>query len=526
MSGAAGTRITMWMGEDINPDGTVNQISTGGPIYDGYTFAGRASETYRPKFMYHGFQYLMVNLTNAPLASDMKAFAIRADNEAVGSIKTSSTLFDNIYKITDRAVVSNMYSVMTDCPCREKLGWLEEPHLVFDTIALGYDMHAYSKDMARTISEAQTSSGLVPSIAPEFFINVAGWGGDPTAMRDDPNWGSALVLVPLKTYQHYGDLDMLEQYYPAMQSYLNYRGSRASGYLLNYGLGDWSDLTLTTPVGLTATFGYQQATAGTLVIASALGKTDDAQTYATLNTNIQQAFHAKYFNSSSNSYATGSQGCTAAALDMGAVPESLQPAVISHLVESFVSNGYHPTFGEVLLPSVFRALNAAGRDDVLFNMMNLTTAPSYGYILESGATSLWEGWDAIKGGDSLNHWMMGYASTWLVGLSGISQQNTSVAWQKLQLKPLVVGDLSSASASHRTPYGVVSSAWTKNGTAINYDVNVPVSSTAQVYLSGSLITESGSSLQVGSNGIFSLEKPSNSSAIIGIDSGSYHFVSS
>ena len=526
MSGAAGTRVVMWMGENIRKDGTVNQISTGGPIYDGYTFAGRVSETYRPKFMYHGFQYLMVNLTNPPVASDLKGFAIRANNEVAGSIKTSSALFNNIYKITDRSVVSNMFSVMTDCPHREKLGWLEEPHLVFDTVALGYDMHAYSKDMVRTISEAQISSGLVPSIAPEFFINVAGWGGDPTAMRDDPNWGSALVLVPLKVYQHYGDLEMLEQYYPAMQLYLDYLGSRASGYLLNYGLGDWSDLAGTTPVGLTATFGYQQVAAGILQIASALGRTEDAETYSALNTHIQQAFHAKYFNSSSQSYAAGSQGCTAAALDMGAVPGSVQSAVFSHLVESFASNDYHPTFGEVLLPSVFRALQAVGRDDVLFNMMNLTTSPSYGDMLENGATSLWEGWEALKNGDSLNHWMMGYASTWLIGLSGISQQNTSVAWQKLQLKPLVVGDLSSASASHRTPYGVVSSAWTKEGKTINYTFTIPVGSTALVYLSGTSVTENGSSLQVGRDGILSLESSLNHSTIIGVGSGSYNFVPS
>lgn len=514
-----GTRIVMKPGESLNSDGSPAQAqwTTGSPIFDAYTFAGKGPEKYRQKFMYHGLQYLMVNLTYAPAASDLKGYVIRADNEAVGSQTSSNKLFNDIHRIIDRSIVGNMYSVMTDCPHREKWGWLEQTHLVFDPIGLGYDVQAFGKNMARTMANAQRSNGLIPSTTPEYLLM-------PDGYSDDPNWGSTMILMPLKLYQYYGEVEVLSQNYGVMQRYISYLQSKSAGNLLNYGLGDWACLDCSTPIGLAATMGYAQSADAMATIAAVLGKTADAATYRTLHSNILSAFHNKYFNASTTSYAAGAQGSIAVALDIGAVPTSLYSTVLKNLVQSVTSNAYHVTVGEITLPSLFRALHAGGRDDVLFKMMNLTTMASYGYMITQGATSLWEGWSPHSG--TRNHFMLGYGDTWLAGLGGMSQQNNSIAYRAIELKPVVVGDLTSAASTYRSAQGMISASWVKSGKSLKYDVTVPVGCTALVYLDGTTVTESGRKLVVGQGGILSVRNTSSASVVIGVGSGSYSFVAS
>lgn len=516
-TGLAGTRILFYPGEQLTSAGLADQSTTGAPIFDAYTIAGHASETYTPKFMYHGFRYVQVNYTGTLQAPDMRGLVIRTSNDAVGSLNTSNSLFNSIHKIIDRAIQSNMYSVMTDCPHREKLGWLEQDHLVMNPIVRGYDMQASSHDIVRTVANAQLSNGLIPDIAPEFVV----FGG---GFRDDPNWGSAMILLPYNFYQSYGDFELISDYYTQMQSYLNYLTTKASGYLLNYGLGDWVTTDNTTPVGVTATFGYQQSAAGMAIMAAGLGHTADAATYNTLNANIKTAFHKAYFNTTTNaSYCANSQACNAIALDIGAVPAANEAAVLNSLVNSLISNNYQLAVGEIALPSLFRVLQAYGRNDILFNIMNTTTNTSYGYQVVNGATSLWEHWDGLGG--SLNHFMLGYADNWLMSLSGLAQSNTSIAWSDIEYRPLVVGDLTEAKSTYRTPRGLASAEWTLSNGTLTYTIQVPVGASAAVYLeSKEAVLESGKELTAGQNGIVGVSKSGNET-VVDVGSGTYVFTS-
>ena len=519
-AGLAGTRIVFYPGENITAAGLVSQASTGSPIFDGYTIAGSSSESYTPKFMYHGFRYLQVNATWTPLATDITGQVIRTSTDVVGSTASSNSLFNSIHKIIDRAIQSNLYSVLTDCPHREKLGWLEESHLVFDPVARGYDLQAFDYAFVQNMGDAQTPTGLVPDISPEFVVFSGGF-------RDDPNWGGAMILMPYLHYRYYGDIDLLSTYYSNMTAYLNYLTNLSAGsYLLNYGLGDWVTEDNSTPVGVTATFGYQQAAAGLAVVAEGLGKTSDAVTYSTLNTNIKSAFHTQYFNTTSNaSYSSGSQACNAIALDMGVVPAEYQAAVLQTLADSIVNNGYHMTVGEIALPSLFRVLRAYGRNDIIYQMMSLTTSISYGYQVTHGATSLWEQWNGTgSSGGSLNHFMLGYGDNWILELSGLAQSNNSVGWQTIDYNPIVIGDLTSASSSYRTPTGNASASWSLSGTTLTYVITVPVGAKGLVYLNQSTITESSKSITVGSNGILASSSSSNITTIT-VGSGTYTFKS-
>ncbi len=472
----AGTVVTMRPAELRKADGTIDYASTGNPIYDRYTLRGDGDETWHPEFIYHGFRYLQVEgLPSAPRRDALSGIVLRTANDKAGSFDCSNGLLNDIHRIIDRATQGNMFSVLTDCPTREKLGWLEEDHLVFDTVTRNYDIAAYGYDIVQAMADAQLDNGLVPDIAPEYTV----FGG---GFRDDPNWGNAMVLVPLSLYRAYGELDLLDTYYPNMARYVDYLASRASGNLLDYGLGDWATINATTPTGVTATFGYFRAVDGLRQIAGALGRADDEARYAAQAAAIGAAFHATYFDAAHNTYATGSQCSDALALDMGVVPADVRAAVLDHLVANLRDNGYHLNLGEIGLPSLFDVLSAAGRDDVIYQVATRTTQPSYGAMLARGATSLTEFWD---GSGSQNHFMLGAIDKWFTaGLTGIGQASGSAAFRELVIAPAVVGDLTHVSGRYETPYGTVRSEWRRSGRRLTLEVSVPVGATATVRLPG------------------------------------------
>ena len=167
-SGPAGTKITLRPAELVHADGTIDPAAPGSPIYDDYTLSGRGVETWHPEFIYHGFQYIQVEgLPTAPTRDTLTARSCCVRPTRPRDRSPARThLINGIHRIIDRATQSNMFSVLTDCPTREKLGWMEEDHLVFDTVARNYDIAAYGHDLVRAMADAQLANGLVPDIAP------------------------------------------------------------------------------------------------------------------------------------------------------------------------------------------------------------------------------------------------------------------------------------------------------------------------------------------------------------------------
>lgn len=525
-----GTRVTMWPCERLKSGG-LDQTTTGSPIYDAFTSAGVA-QTYSPKFMYHGFRYLAVNTTSAPEVADAMGLVIRTDAESVGSFETSDDMLSSIHKITDRAIQSNIYSVMTDCPHREKLGWLEQTHLVFQPVTRNYDCLALGNGIVSTMLDAQTDDGLVPDIAPEFVVFEQGF-------RDDPNWGNALVLMPLMLYQQYGFTSILEESYDAMAAYVDFLAAKTSNNTLSYGLGDWITFDDSTPLGITATFGYYQALQAMQQISSILGKSSDAQQYEATIEAVQEAFSSTFLTITDDgtySYGSGSQASNAIALDMGVVPAEQESAVAQAIADSIIENGNHLTVGEIALPSLFRALQSLGLNDVVYDMMTVPTAPSYAYQVLHGATSLTERWDgptaSCSGCNSLNHFMLGYADQWLLELSGLSQAENSSAWESILYSPIFVTNLTSASSSYRSVRGVASADWTLAESELTYDIVVPVGASGVVSLNltalgfdtlqerGTVLNET--SVGNGTND-YSI---SNGTVSVQVGSGEYTFVAS
>ncbi|GAA4615154.1 family 78 glycoside hydrolase catalytic domain [Actinoallomurus liliacearum] len=497
VSGPRGTTLTIKPGERLGDDGLVDQgtMIAGGnrqpPVEDHYTLAGGGEETWHPRFVYHGFRYLQVTgLPSAPAARDAEAIVLRADNATAGTFDSSDLLLNDIHKITQASIAGNTFSILTDCPDREKLGWLEQTHLVQGSVARDFDVEAYYRDFLRNVAEAQLPDGHVPDIAPEYVV----FSG---SARDDPNWGSAIIMSAWQHYQSYGDAGTLRTYFPAMGRYFDYLTSKTSGNLLDYGYGDWAGTDSSTPVGIAASYGYYRDAVALGRIARLLG--EDPSRYDTAAGKIAAAFNAKYLKD--GMYGSGSQASDAFALDMGVVPADQRQAVTDHLVTSIEAKGYHLTVGEISLPAVFRVLSAAGRDDVLLKVAQQVTAPSYGYQVVHGATTLTEYWDGPTGYGSQDHFMLGAIDEWFnAGLAGIRQADGGAGFTDLVIRPAVVGDLTGASGTYETPRGQVASSWRREGGTLHLDVTVPPGAPARVevpLLGGNHVTATAGAKWVG-----------------------------
>ncbi|MEU6784801.1 family 78 glycoside hydrolase catalytic domain [Nonomuraea angiospora] len=466
----AGRHLRLVPGDQLDDYGRVIQSkpTTGAPIFNTYVTKD-GPQTWHPSFRYDGFRYVEVQGLPEHVGPEaVTALVLRADNTPTGMFETSDALVNDIHTIIDRAVRGNMYSVLTDCPHREKLGWLEQTHLLFDVVAYNYDVAAYYRELLVTIAEAQTGDGLVPDIAPEFLVFDA-------PFRDDPNWGGAIVRIPWQLYRWYGDPSAMETHYDAMRRYVDYLTSKADNGILGHGLGDWIGLDDSTPVPLVSTWGYWRA-AGTMArAAGVLGRDDDAKRYRALTEQITAAFSRTFAGTFAEAR---SQASEILALDMGVITDE---RVLDRISEAVAGGGI--TVGEIALPALFRVLGRAGRHDALWAFATSTSHPSYGYQVRHGATALTEAWDGPTRGLSQNHYMLGAVDAWFYrGLGGIGQAPGSNGFRRLLIEPAAPGDLESVRASTMTPYGGVEVSWTRADGEFTLDVTVPPGSSAEVRL--------------------------------------------
>ena len=273
VSGPAGATIKLIPGELLNADGTVSQHSSGEPQWFSYTLKGGGTEEWRPRFSYYGFRYVQVagaasgrsaGPHEAKLIS-LRGEAVHTSSRRVGSFASSDALLNRIHTLIVRAIENNAESLFTDCPHREKLGWLEETHLLAPSLLYDFDFRGLYAATARNIADAQTQdgpqAGRVPEIAPQYVLFDPNWG----IFDDSPEWGSAAVLAPWYVYQRDGDRSALISHLAVMRRYVDYLSTRAKDNIIAYGLGDWYDIgpgepgvsKLTTP-GVTATAIYYQ----------------------------------------------------------------------------------------------------------------------------------------------------------------------------------------------------------------------------------------------------------------------------
>ncbi len=521
--------------ELILENGTANQRASGDPFYYVYTPRGDGQvETWQPQFTYYGYRYVEVvgavpageaNPQGLPEVVAITGLHTRNSAEIMGEFSCSNPLFNKIHTLIDWAVRSNLSHVLTDCPHREKLGWLEVAHLMGTSIQFRYDISRLYPKKVGDMHTAQHDNGMIPTIAPEYVTFSGGF-------EDTPEWGSAYVIIPWQLYQWYGDSKVLEDNYADMARYVDYLGSRAEGHIVSYGLGDWFDIgpdfpgyaQLTTN-GVTATAIYYHNVQILQKASQLLGKAEEAARYEALAAEIKQAYNKKFWNPETRKYDRDSQTANAISLYMGLVPEENIPTVVQNMIGDIRARGNALTAGDVGYHFLLKALEDNGASEVIYDMNSRYDVPGYGYQLAHGATCLTESWQAYPQ-VSNNHCMLGHLTEWLYsGLAGISQTPASVAYKEVMIRPQVVGDIYEARGAFQSPYGLIRSEWKDSPQQFTQLAEIPAGSTALVYLppvDPGRITESGLSLD-DAPGVALLEQ-TEQHTIVRTGAGTYHFV--
>ncbi len=543
VSGAAGSQVLLFPSELTNRDGSITQVSMGsgkrGAMCN-FTKGTSGAETWSPKFFYVGCRYVQVHcvpaVTNGtpPKIESLAGIVIHSTSEPSGEFECSNDLFNRTFTLVRWAQQNNMVSLMTDCPHRERLGWLEQDHLNGPALRYDFDLAQLFTKTLNDIADSQLTNGLVPSTAPEYMVfrNKE----DPKHLRnffgDTPEWSSSLILIPWQQYEFDGDLNLFRTYYAAMTNYLSYLGSQTTNFIVSGGLGDWYDLgpkkpglSQLTPISLTATAYYYEDAAILSRVAGLLGNREDEQKYSSLAQNIRGAFNAKFYDATNGWYATDSQCANAISLVMGLCEETNRPMVLKSVVDDIHARDNGLTAGDVGYYYLLRALAEDGRSDVIFDMNNQTNKPGYGMQIAKGKTSLTEAWD---GGSSQDHFMLGQIQEWFYhDFAGIQDAPGSPGFKKIIIAPQPVGNVTWVKASYNSIHGTIVSDWQRDRGKFSLKISIPANTTAMVYVpakSSETVTENGN-LAGQTPGVKFL-RFENDRAVYAIESGNYDFQSS
>jgi hypothetical protein len=492
VNGPAGSTVRLMPGEIVNDDGTVNQKTMGagsrGNFWWELTKGANGEETWSPRFCYMGCRYIQAHSTPAkpggepPRVASLEGMIVHSSAGPVGDFSCSNELLNRIRTLVRWAQRANMVSVLTDCPHREKLGWLEQFHLNGPAIRYEFDVSRIFTKGMNDMADAQLDNGLVPNIAPEY-TQFKG------TFRAATEWGSACIIVPWQQYQFDGDIDLLRDRYDLMKRYFAYLEGRAEDDIVSEGLGDWYDLgpkkpgaAQLTPPPVTATAFYCHDAQILSKIAEVLGRTEDAKDYAARADRIRASYNRHFFNRDKGDYSTGSQCANALPLVFDIVEPVDRARVFASLVSDVEAHGNSMTAGDVGFRFLLRALARGGRSDLIYKMINQDDKPGYGYQLKRGATSLCESWDADNV-SSHNHFMLGQITEWFYkDLAGIHTDPAGPGFKKIIINPQPVGDLTWAKASYDSIRGTIVSDWKRAGDKFTLNITIPANTTATVFL--------------------------------------------
>lgn len=530
VQGDSGATIKLTSGELLNPDDSVSQTSAnarpGNAQWYSYTLSGRGVEHWHPRFSYYGFRYVQVEITGRARVLSLEGDAVHSSAPATGEFITSITLLNRIHTLILHSIENNMESVLTDCPHREKLGWLEQTHLMGSALNYDFDLQRLYNKIENDMADAQQPNGMVPTIAPQFTSFANPW----SVFDDSPEWGSAAVLDPWIAYGRYGDEEELRRHYPMMRNYVHYLTGRSQDGIVDYGLGDWYDIgpkppgfAQLTSRALTATGIYYQDIITVAAAARVLGDPAEESRMEQLRDKVARAFQQRFYHPDQHDYDRDSQTANAMPLVLGLVPPQDRADVLQHLIADIRAHNNHVTAGDVGFHYVVEALQDNGASNVLLDMLLRTDNPSYGYQLKQGATSLTEAWDASPK-SSQDHFMLGHAEEWFyAGLGGIKVDFSQEPDRQIVIRPAILPRVVSVDISYRSVKGTIRVAWRDLGGKTSLDLVIPVNTSATLVLpTAAESLREGPAPAATADGV-RFTGMENGSSVYRVESGRYHF---
>jgi alpha-L-rhamnosidase len=535
----AGTRIALRFGEILNPDGTLNPLTSvcgqikgmrknkegvespiGGPgapaiawQQDVYT-AGGGKETYRPDFTFHAFRYMEITgLLEAPELESIRGIRLHSELPDAGAFSCSNELFNRIQKITRNTFRNNVVSVQSDCPHRERFGYGGDIAVTSEAYLMNFDMEGFYAKTARDWADGALPDGNFTDTSPFVGVQYCGVG-----------WAMAHPLLLEQLYQHYGNKALIAEQLPAAIRWFDLEASKRKEGLVTYGLGDHEALkriagpVLTTPMFIDTARRMAR-------LARVVGGEKDALRFEQMADESNAAWTKGFLDAQTGKVGGGSQSEQVMALGFGVVPEAARQAVFDKLVADLKAPPDGPSLSTGIFGTRFllEELTRRGRHDLAVALADRKTFPSWGWMLENGATTLWETWRESDNTFSHNHPMFGSISAWFIRhLGGIQAADDAVGFDRIVIRPQTGHGLEWVKSSHRSVRGMIESNWKISGTGKEFEIVIPPNSEAMVELpvaKGEVVTESGKPLAE-AGGVTLVEAPVHR---MKVGSGRYRF---
>jgi alpha-L-rhamnosidase len=512
---------------------------------DHFILAGKGVEEYEPAFTFHGFRYMEISGVAAkPRAEDVQAVVFHTDAPFTASLKTGSAMLNQLWSNILWGQRSNFVGVPTDCPQRdERLGWSADAQVFWRAASYDMDLTAFSRKFSADLRGTQVGTPMYGIFAPGTLTPNPGYG---------TGWSDAGVIVPWTSWIQTGDKKVIEENWSGMEKYLAAIREANSDFLWrkNYGIpfADWLSPEGVTPVDLIATAYWAYDVTLMKQMAHATGKAADEQEYGELFEKIKSAFNQAFVRPdgfvggvppppvfASGTAATLSdkpvetQTGYVLALYMDLLPDALRQTAAKRLVDRLEANRWRLGTGFLGTPYLLAALTETGQADVAYRLLLNTEYPSWGYLVDHGATTMWERWngDQMRNDPSMNsynHYAYGAVADWIYRYAaGVDTTPSDPGFRTILLHPTFDRRLGSLDFSYECGYGTVHSSWSISANKATWKLTIPANATGSLPLSRDqkeAFTLDGKSLAQNSR---LHSKESNGLEIYEVPSGSYQF---
>ena len=383
----------------------------------------------------------------------------------------------------------NFLSVPTDCPQRdERLGWMGDAEVFWRTASFNANLAAFSHKFTTDIRDAQSSTGAFTDVSPRV-----GPTGDSVA-----GWADAGVIIPWSAYVQFRDTRILEENWGAMEKWMEHVSGANPNYLWSKergnDYGDWLAIGSTTSKDLIATAYWAHDASLMMRIAQVLDQPADEQKYREVFEKVRAAFNQEFVKPD-GTVGTGSQTSYVLALHMGLLSPAQRAIAADKLVEDIRTHDWHLTTGFLGTPYLMIELSNSGHSDVAYRLLLQNTYPSWGYMIEHGATTMWERWngDQMMGDPSMNsynHYAYGAVAEWLYRYAaGIDESADDPGFHRIVLHPQFDASLGETKATYDSSYGPITSNWKADGSTIRWDVVIPANTTALLSFPSDVTTQ-------------------------------------
>ncbi|HTN19927.1 MAG TPA: glycoside hydrolase family 78 protein [Pelobium sp.] len=495
VKGKKGQQIKLRFAESLEDNGELFTANLrNAKNTDLYTLKGGEEEIWEPTFVYRGFRFVELSGYNyQPKVADFVGKMVYDNIETVGTFESSNPLLNQIFKNAWWGIAGNYKGMPLDCPQRnERMPWLgDRGEVAYGENFLFDNERIYTKWL-EDIRNSQKEDGAIPDVAPAFWRYYS----------DNMTWAGTVVSITDMLYKQTGDVQVVKDNYPAIKKWLTYMQDR---YMENYimtkdSYGDWCapPVTIEAGRGKSADKKYPSQLISTayhyhflhlmMEYSKLTGNENDYNQFETLATKVKDAFNKKFYNDK-GFYGDNKLTDNIIPLYFGMVPKAETDKVFKNIVYTVeVTNNGHLSNGLVGVQWLMRCLNDYGRPDLAYRIATQKTYPSWGYMIENGATTIWELWNgntAHPRMNSQNHVMMlGDLLIWYYeNLAGIKAGTPG--FKKIIMKPETVAGLNYVNASFDSPYGKIKSNWKKDSKSFSWNITVPANTSAEVYLPAS-----------------------------------------